>query len=158
MKRLDPILFLFYLGCIPLNLFILPDCWGYHKLFKPVREAKSGLRVPVFNFIGGLIMEDVIKQIVEAEKKAEERIERAKEKAKEVVLNAREEAKLIEKDILKEADERAGSLIEEARREGEDEAKKIIAQGEGELEELRSRAMSNFEAAISEGIKLVRGR
>ncbi len=102
-------------------------------------------------------MEDVIKQIVEAEKKAEERIERAKGDAKEIILKAREEAKLIEENILKEAEEQASYLIEKARREGEDEARKIITTGEGEVEKLRSRAMSNFETAISEGIELIRG-
>ena len=127
------------------------------KLFKPIREAKGGVRFNCFRVIGGLIMEDVIKQIVDAEKQAEERIERAKEEAKEIVLKAREEAKLLEKSIVEEAEKNAQSLIEKARLEGEEEARRILEEGDSEIEELKVRATNNFEKAISAGIALVRG-
>ncbi len=127
------------------------------KLFKPVREAKVGVRETCFRVIGGLIMEDVIKQIVDAEKGAEERIEKAKEDAKAIVLKAREEAKLLEREIIAAAEEKAKALVEKARLEGEEEAKRIIEEGNAEIEELKVKATNNFEKAISAGIELVRG-
>ncbi len=102
-------------------------------------------------------MEDVIKQIVDAEREAEARIEKAGAEAKEIVLKAKEEAKLIEKEVVGDAEKQAEALVEKARLEGEEEAKKILEEGEREIEALKINATNNLEKAISAGIALVRG-
>ncbi|RLF73701.1 V-type ATP synthase subunit H, partial [Thermococci archaeon] len=42
--------------------------------------------------------------------------------------------------------------------EGKIEAEKIVREGEKEIEEIKLKAEQNFENAINEAIKLIRGR
>ncbi|MDV3427245.1 MAG: ATP synthase archaeal subunit H [Bacillota bacterium] len=92
---------------------------------------------------------DAIKEIKEAEEKAQSIIKEAENKGKELLKNAEIQGKKIEEDLMKEAKEECNTILAAAEQEGNEKAKPIIDDGDKEILNLKNISPELKEKAVN---------
>lgn len=103
-------------------------------------------------------MEDILKRLLEAEKKAEEQVEQADAARRQMIQDALDTARQAEIEFEKQAEARRSPFLAKA----EEEARRRVAQMEeassAQQRRLRERAARNEEAAVEAALALILGR
>jgi len=104
--------------------------------------------------------QSVLEQLIEAERRARERVDRAREEADSIIKDAKREADSLVDKAKEEAQAEADKMVEEAKKQTKEETGEIGSTSDTDVdkvETLRSRAQENMAQAVNFLVNWVTG-
>ena len=112
------------------------------SIFRIIRRSKTKKEVVRYLTV------ELIREIKEAEKTAEEKIRQAQQKAKEMIKESQTKAEEIIKEAVENQIRKSKEMIAQAEAEASKEASLKMENNKKECEEIKKKALSKSEAAI----------